>query len=182
MKEIFNVLCQSRNIENEINLGPELVEGYTEEELMKMERLYDVKFSGDLRDFMLEMGRSDGGLLGDDPISLYSRLSVRRHVFFQAGMDDRFFAMKKFELRSKGSFIFSVEYETQYYFLLTKSDRPDLVYRYNDNFTDESDPAAMISTGMTFMDYMHRAVRVYTERVYTERRSGVVCRGEMIVI
>ena len=55
MKEIFNVLCQSRNIENEINLRPELVEGYTEEELMKMERLYDVTFSGDLRDFMLEM-------------------------------------------------------------------------------------------------------------------------------
>lgn len=182
MKEIFNVLCQSRNIENEINLRPELVEGYTEEELMKMERLYDVTFSGDLRDFMLEMGRSDGGLLGDGLIPLYSTRSVRRHIFFQAGMDERFLSMKKFDLRSKGSFIFSVESETWYYFLLTKSDQPDLVYRYSEEFADETDPAAMTSTGMNFMDYMHRAVRVYTERVYTERRSGVVCRGEMIVI
>lgn len=90
--------------------------------------------------------------------------------------------MKKFDLRSKGSFIFSVESETWYYFLLTKSDQPDLVYRYSEEFADETDPAAMTSTGMNFMDYMHRAVRVYTERVYTERRSGVVCRGEMIVI
>ncbi|RYH66480.1 MAG: SMI1/KNR4 family protein [Alcaligenaceae bacterium] len=182
MKEIFRLLCQSRITDNEINLHPELVEGYTEEELVKIERLYDVSFSGDLRDFMLEMGRSDGGLLGDDPICLYSTRSVRRHIFFQAGMDDRFFAMKKFDLRSKGSFIFSVESETQYHFLLTKSDEPDLVYRYNEDFADESDPAAMTSTGMTFMDYMHRAVRVYTDRMYTELRSGVVCRGEMIVI
>ena len=77
---------------------------------------------------------------------------MRRHIFFQAGMDERFLSMKKFDLRSKGSFIFSVESETWYYFLLTKSDQPDLVYRYSEEFADEADPAAMTSTGMNFMN------------------------------
>ena len=176
-KSIFEQLCASRTGDHARVLHPNMVEGYTKDELAAMERLYDVEFSGELRAFMLEMGRSDGGLLGDDPISLYRARSVRRHVFFQAGMDDRFLAMKKFELRFEGSLIVAVESETQFYFLLTKSDQPDLVYRYDDDFPDATDPGAMTSTGMTFMEYMHRAVRVHTKP-----GSGVVCRGETIVI
>ncbi|WP_143080710.1 SMI1/KNR4 family protein [Variovorax sp. YR750] len=176
-KSIYEQLCGSRTADNLKILHPELVEGYTEEELLKIERLYDVKFSGDLRDFMLEMGRSDGGLIGDDPISFYRDRSVRRHVFFQAGMDRRFCAMQKFDLRFQGEFIISVESETQFYFLLTKSDSPDLIYRYDDENPDETDSGAMTCTGMSFMEYMHRVVRIYKKR-----GSGVVCRGEMIVI
>lgn len=176
-RSIYEQLCNSRTAENLKILHADLVEGYSEEELLKMERLYDVKFSGDLRDFMLEMGRSDGGLIGDDPISFYRDRSVRRHVFFQAGMDNRFCAMQKFDLRLQGELIISVESETQFYFLLTKSKDPDLVYRYDDEHPDEADPGAMTSTTMSFMEYMHRVVRIYKGK-----GSGVVCRGEMIVI
>ncbi len=176
-KNIYEKLCTSRASDNLRVLHPELVEGYTEDELQKIERLYDVNFSGDLRDFMLEMGRSDGGLIGDDPITFYRRRSVRQHVFFHSGMDDRFCAMKKFNLRLKGELIISVESETQYYFLLTKSGNPDLIYRYNDDCADETDPEAMTETGLSFMEYMHRVVRIYKEP-----GSGVVCRGEMIAI
>jgi len=176
-KSIYEQLCNSRPADSSSTLHPELVEGYTEEELLKMERLYDVKFSGDLRDFMLEMGRSDGGLIGDDPISLYRDRSVRRHIFFQAGMDNRFCAMQNFDLRFQGDFIIAVESETQFYFLLTKSDNPDLIYRYDDENPDETDSSAITCTGMSFMEYMRRVVQIYKKQ-----GSDVVCRGEMIVI
>lgn len=49
----------------------EMVVGYSDLELEKIERLYDVRIAGDLKRFLSECGRSDRGLIGDDPIVLY---------------------------------------------------------------------------------------------------------------
>jgi len=51
-----------------VSYNSEYVLGYSGDEIEKIERLYEIKIGGDLRRFFLEMGRSDGGLIGDDPI------------------------------------------------------------------------------------------------------------------
>ena len=45
--------------------------GYSEEEITKIEKLYDIEAKGDFREFLKYAGRCDGDLLGDDPIILY---------------------------------------------------------------------------------------------------------------
>ena len=45
--------------------------GYSEEEITKIEKLYDIEVKGDFREFLKYAGRCDGDLLGDDPIILY---------------------------------------------------------------------------------------------------------------
>ena len=44
--------------------------GYSEEEITKIEKLYDIEVKGDFREFLKYAGRCDGDLLGDDPIIL----------------------------------------------------------------------------------------------------------------
>jgi len=65
-----------------VSYNSEYVLGYSEDEIEKIERLYEIKIGGDLRRFFLEMGRSDGGLIVDDPIFLYNaRIRIRTDIF-----------------------------------------------------------------------------------------------------
>ncbi|MFH6974495.1 hypothetical protein ACG2K1_09975 [Neisseria sp. 23W00296] len=96
------------------------VVGYTEYELKKIEALYNVSINGEFRDFMLLAGRCSGGGLNDDPIILYrSYWSVRTQIMFQAKLFDELQGIGAFDFLGK-IFCFSLEGETQYYFLITK--------------------------------------------------------------
>ena len=67
-------------------------------------------------------------------------------------------------------FLFSLESETQYFFVATKSDDPDRVYQYDENNGTVTD------TSLSFLDYMKQTVRVWGGK------SKVVCRGELLII
>ena len=99
---------------------PDLVSGYSDEEIRKIELLYDIKVTGDFYDFMNDMGRCDGGLVGGYPINLYrTSMTVRRHILFQLRLESDF---KEFQIEAGlkllnyKPFIFSWESETQYFF------------------------------------------------------------------
>jgi len=150
---------------------PEKVVGYSEDEIAKIERLYDIVLDGSLKQFMMEMGRSDGGLIGDDPIILYRpTISVRGFILMQSGIQEEIYNAGSHKLASKNPFIFSVESETQYFFVATKSDEPDRVYQYDEN------NEAVTDTGLSFLDYLKQTVRVWGGR------SHIVCRGELLVV
>ncbi len=170
---------------------PAQVVGYTEEELRKIERMYDITISGELAQFMLEMGRSDGGLIGDDPIILYrTGMSVRRHIMFQLRLE---FDFKEYRIEDGLNllqyrpFLFSVEVETQYNFVVTKSDNPDRVYRYDEN------EGTVTDTELSFLEYMKSIVDYYNQPSWEveyqgktitmpNKRLDVVCRGELLII
>lgn len=159
---------------------PKQVLGYSETELLQIERLYEVRFEGDLRQFMLEMGRSDGGLLGDDPIILYRESwSVRTQLLTQVELREELSSLElKDELVQQGlkelgpsekEFLFSIEAETQYYFLKTATGS-DQVFHYDENHETVKE------TGLSFLEYMKQLVKEYSPQDYT------ICRGELIVI
>ncbi len=144
--------------------------GYSEEEVAKIEALYDIRVQGVFREFMLEMGRCSGGLIGDDPIILYRPAwSVRTQILVQIGLRQNLRDNRLIEIAEKKPFAFSKEGDTQYYFMMTDSDSPDMVYHYDENC------GTVRIVGLSFMEYMKDAIRRYLR--YGQH---VVCRGELL--
>jgi hypothetical protein len=174
-----------------VSYDPAQVVGYSEGELSKIERLYDIKLRGHFREFMLDMGRSDGGLIGDDPIVLYREgMSIRRHILYQLRLE---FDFKEFRIGEGLSllrhrpFVFSCESETQYHFVTTESDDPERVYRYDENEETVTD------TEESFIEYMKRIVAHYNQpnweveymgktTIIPNNRANVICRGELLIV
>lgn len=145
--------------------------GYSEYELNVIERLYSVKVSGNFRKFMLEMGRCDGGLIGGGPIVVYGPDETPRSlIILGAQIEDEICDAGQYELSRLGPFVFSIESETQLYYVVTKSDKPDKIYRF-----DESNQT-IHDTGFSFLEYMQHIVRVWGGR------STAICRGELLMV
>jgi len=132
--------------------------GYSEEEITKIEKLYDIEVKGDFREFLNYAGRCGGGLLEDYTIILYRELwsiqSFLRKNYF-GFIDDEDFEEKVFydELKRK-PFIFSIEMET-YYFYIRTVDEDLKVYCFDENEEKIKD------TGMDFNEYMVDLVERY---------------------
>ena len=162
---------------------PQLVVGYSDDELGKIERLYDIELTGDFGQFMAEMGRSSGGLIGDDPIILYrSAWPVRGQILHQVTFRDDLLKIKSGETLVNKPFSFSMESETNHYFLRTVSGHPERVYCYDENAETVTD------TGQSFLEYMQSAVKFCGQGSQIDkyhRAQGfphVVCRGELLIV
>ncbi|MDH5803365.1 MAG: SMI1/KNR4 family protein [Gammaproteobacteria bacterium] len=107
--------------------------GYSNLELEKIERLYNVEIKGQFKSFLIEMGKSDGGLIGDYSIQLYRPAwRVREHLLFQVDFFNQMQEEGFYDFLNK-PFVFSLISETQYYFLQTSLDNHDVVYHYDSN-------------------------------------------------
>ena len=129
--------------------------GYSEEEITKIEKLYDIEVKGDFREFLKYAGRCDGDLLGDDPVILYRQTwsiqSYLRKNYFNFIDED--YTVLHGDLQKK-PFIFSIEMETYYFYIRTADD--DLkVYCFDENEETLKD------TGMDFNEYMVDLVERY---------------------
>ncbi len=144
--------------------------GYSNAELQQIERLYDVSLTGIFRQFLFELGRSDGGLIGDDPIILYRptwdvRTQILHQVTFFNDMQDS----GHFSFLREQPFTFSCENETQHFFIRTSSEAEDLVYHYDEN------SRVVRNTELNFLEYMQQTVKTYGGK-------EVSCRGELLII
>lgn len=118
----------------ELPINIHKIKGYSDDEIKKIERLYDIKVAGQLYDFLNCMGRCSGGFFCDYSLLFYRyNFSVRGHVQFQIGTRNDLCNIKQFNLIKKKPFFISIESETQYLFLLTDSDNPNQVYHYDEN-------------------------------------------------
>ncbi|OOV99540.1 hypothetical protein [Pseudomonas sp. MF4836] len=106
--------------------------GYSLEDLERIERLYDVRISGQLKSFLLEMGRSDGGLIGDSIIQLYRpSWRIRAHLLFQVDFFSQMQESGNYVFLNK-PFVLAWISETQYYFVQTLL-ADDAIYHYDSN-------------------------------------------------
>lgn len=164
-----------RSVYPELPFDISYVRGYTDNEIEKIDRLYDIKVSDQLYDFLRCMGRCSGGLFGDDPLMFYrDQVSVRGHFLFQYDYNRELIRLKRYDWYDQKPFIISIESETQYYFLLTRSDNPNLVYHYDEN-EDTVEP-----TQWTFNEYLRKCIdqetRSFPNPVPPDRH------GELIII
>lgn len=143
--------------------------GYKLDEIKKIEKLYGISIRGEFESFLLRAGRCDGGVIGDDPIVIYNPLKdVRTHILFQANFFNDLQGIGAWEYLHM-PFVFSLESETQYYFLQTGLQGNEYVYHYNEN------SEIIHNTGMSFSDYLIDI----TDRYPLGR---TICRGELLII
>ena len=147
--------------------------GYSEKEITKIEKLYDIEAKGDFREFLKYAGRCDGDLLGDDPVILYRQTwniqSYLRKNYFNFIDED--YTVLHGDLQKK-PFIFSIEMETYYFYIRTADD--DLkIYCFDEN--DE----ILKDTGMNFNEYMVDLVERYNPELKPTLDFSTV--GELLV-
>jgi len=147
--------------------------GYSEEEITKIEKLYDIEVKGDFREFLKYAGRCDGDLLGDDPIILYRQTwsiqSYLRKNYFNFIDED--YTVLHGDLQKK-PFIFSIEMETYYFYIRTADD--DLkIYCFDEN------EEILKDTGMNFNEYMVDLVERYNPELKPTLDFSTV--GELLV-
>ena len=147
--------------------------GYSEEEITKIEKLYDIEAKGDFREFLKYAGRCDGDLLGDDPIILYRQtwnMKIYLRMNYSYFIDENFKILHE-EIKKK-PFIFSIEMENYYFYIRTVDD--DLkVYCFDEN------EEMLKDTGMDFNEYMVDLVQRYNPELKPTLDFSTV--GELLV-
>ena len=107
--------------------------GYAPSELQAIGRLYNINVVGQLALFLAEVGRCDGGIMGDSSIPLYRpSWRVREHLLFQIGFFNDMQEAGHFGYLNK-PFVFAWISETQYYFVQTSGVVIDKVYHFDSN-------------------------------------------------
>ncbi len=141
----------------ELSIDISYIRGYSDEEISSMERLYDIRITGQFYEFLRCMGRCSGGLFGDDPLVFYQgQETIRGDILFQIGAREELTSIQCHDLLKQKPFFISVESYTQYLFLLTDSDNPDLIFNYNEN--DE----CVENTNWDLNSYLQHVINVYT--------------------
>ncbi|MFT0213888.1 hypothetical protein VQ643_15000 [Pseudomonas sp. F1_0610] len=154
----------------ELAFDSSFVRGYSEEEIKKIERLYDIEVpsTSQLYSFLKNMGRCSGGLFGDDTLYFYvQRMTVGGHINVQYLMREELLELGLINDDSEKIFFVSRLAETQYFFLKTKSSMMDMIYHYNEN-TEEIN-----ETGITF--YQH------IDRILSYGHSEYTCSKEVLI-
>ena len=147
--------------------------GYSEEEITKIEKLYDIEAKGDFREFLKYAGRCDGDLLGDDSIILYRQtwdMKIYLRMNYSYFIDENFKILHE-EIKKK-PFIFSIEMEN-YYFYIRTVDEDLKVYCFDENEEKIKD------TGMDFNEYMVDLIERYNPELKPTLDFSTV--GELLV-
>ena len=119
---------------------PELIEGYTEEEIKQIEQKYNISIHGQFKELLMTMGRCSGGLLTGKSLFIYNKLFEPNGYFFglekqeEWQNDDDIYNFKKQinkqNLIEKQFFEFAEndsEVREKVYFLLTNNP-DDIIY------------------------------------------------------
>ncbi|MEX9912998.1 MULTISPECIES: hypothetical protein [Providencia] len=170
--ELINYL---HSVYPELLINFSYMRGYSEDEIPKIERLYDIKVTGQLYDFLTSIGRCSGGLFGDDPLLFYrNQKTIRGSILMQSGMREDLAAIQRHDLLPQKPFFLSVESYTQYFFVLTTSDDPNLIYQYDEN------EETVEATDWDINDYLRHVVNVYTRNY--DVKASFDQHGELIII
>lgn len=132
--------------------GNFFVKGYSDEEIKTISEKYNINIRGQLMDFLLEMGRCDGGLIGEGYIHLYKpHWGISDHLSFQENFVKKIKNLGLEEYAAYKPFVFAWWEERFYYFLRTGVD-DDHVYQYDD---DEKD---VVKIGEDMLDFLRYVI------------------------
>jgi len=153
---------------------PQWVEGYTDEEIARLETIFDISIDGDLRCFFSQVGRCFGGILGDESMIPYrDHWLHQQHLDFQNACRDDLIEIGCSDYVGLGEFFFSRESDGCFdYFVRTKSDKPDLVYEvYDDRVrrTDKSFIEHVTALVQSEANYLQRVRRFGTQEYILAR-------------
>ena len=71
MSNLIQTLLSIKNPRNNFIERPELIQGYTEDEIKQIELKYDFPIHGQFKELLMTMGKCSGGLLFGDDVYIY---------------------------------------------------------------------------------------------------------------
>lgn len=149
------------------------ISGYQADEIEQIERLYDIKVSGDFQKFLSVMGRCSGGVIGDRDIILYRQvLRLRSHLLLQVEFIEELHRLGLYEIIRMKPFVIAIESETIYYFLLTYAEDNEKLYLFDEN-TDEVRKA-----DFTFSEY----IQYQSSEIVRGANSDAICKSDLLLI
>ena len=148
MSNLIQTLLSIKSPRNNFIERPELIQGYTEDEIQQIEQKYNISIHGQFKEFLMTMGKCSGGLLTGKSLFLYDKLceptgyffGLENQEFWQNDDDIYYFKqqinnqnlieMQFFEFAENDS-----EVREKVYFLLTKN-KDDIIYCWD--FSDDN--------------------------------------------
>ncbi len=146
--------------------------GYSDEEIKKIEKLYDIEIKGDFREFLKIAGRSDGGLIGGIVFNYDNKGAsnqLRRQRFLKGILAGNY------EYNSYiGSkpFLIGIELETNYYYIKT-NDNDLRMYQYSEGIDIEK------CLKINFNEYMISLVEEYNPNLEVITEIDYI--GELLI-
>ncbi len=144
-------------------------EGYDSNELLDIEKLFDININNDLKNFLEKYGKCSGGAIGDDSFIIYRDAKIRGHLLAQLDIIDSLQEIGEWDMVGSKPFLFAIQGETQYYFLPTNGASKDKVYIYDDN--NES----LSNTNSSFLE----TVDFFLDPLEDQNRE-VICKASVL--
>ncbi|WP_230659495.1 hypothetical protein [Psychrobacter sp. I-STPA10] len=140
---------------------PDLVKGYSEDEIKQIEALYSICIQGEFKQFMRCMGRSSGGLLAGDTISLYY-LRPKGNMTIYNSYIDELLHISNYDFSYQNVFIFSIIDDSNIYFLKKQDTFLNYVYHYSE------EKNIIKNTGLSFTNFLKKII---LNRSYNTKRE-----------
>lgn len=165
IKELTNV----RHPNTALIVDTSKIQGYTDDELSRLATRFNVSFTGQFYELMVQMGKCSGGLIYGYGIGLYGqrefdpteRQDTERYYKYLYGAEDEALDRQIFEkvgvFDVKARQLIEIGYDiVENYYLLTQ-DGDDRVWRYEHC-------TSLVKTDMTLLDYLTKEMYYMTER------------------
>ena len=144
MNNLIQMLLSIKNSANHFIERPELIQGYTEDEIRQIEQKYNFPVHGQFKEFLMIMGKCSGGLLFGDDVYLY-RDAIDTYYFsnisnmeIQEDPDCQEFIKKmgNINLVEKKYFVLAGINEHRFQYFMLLENKNDIIYEW-DTDTDE---------------------------------------------
>ena len=160
MNNLISTLLSIKNPKNQFIERPELIQGYTEDEIKLIEKKYSFPIRGQFKELLMTMGKCSGGLLFGEDIYIYKdtrnyyHFSINLSQEIQDDLDCQEFIknMGNINLVEKRYFVLAGinEHRFQYFMLLANID--NTIYEWD---TDE-DTVIKFGTLFDFLKYYRK--------------------------
>lgn len=190
MTNFIQELSKCRAYGTQIPFRPEAVRGYTEQEIERISRRYNLNIHGQFRQLLLQMGRCSGGLVWSDEITLYDhQWQPRLFKQYQTAESQAMLEDAAIHTGYLKSGIHPIVHKlfpwrfnndrTAAYCLVTEEPDDYIWHQYDDGFTIKK-------TAFTLLEDLRRSVETVTKRAlglgfdYTEEDFALFTTGRLL--
>jgi len=130
--------------------NPDMMIGYSEQEIHKIARLRDINIEGMLYDYLLDIGRCDSATFAAPDIQLaaYFPPSIRAHIHRHQDFMEQLLETRNEQHVETKPYLIAIEGVADHMYLATESSNPDQILCYDEN------SGKVYDTGRTLYDYV----------------------------
>lgn len=159
MTNIINELSRIITKDNKFIVKKDFIEGYNEIEIREIEERYNLSIHGELKEWLMLMGKNSGGLLLGCSIAIYSEYSKPTGDYFGIDMQKAwqnendygdFLELINYADLIEKQFLIIADDEQLYFYFMLINNQDDLVYVYYDGDGDNQAHIKLLALYLNF--------------------------------